>query len=136
VARSSMAEHSPAPTPSRAVRGFVGHLLAALAAVAYALWALIPSHVWRAWGVDFLPQQYWAVAVPIYVAVIFFTFVFVIYPSLGLCATHTLDDVRCVLDEHSTFLPEGEPVAGRVCDLRPKDQLAIVRRYKKNTKSR
>jgi hypothetical protein len=37
----------------------------------------------QALGLDFLPQKYWALAIPTYLSVLFFTFVLLIYPSLG-----------------------------------------------------
>jgi hypothetical protein len=39
---------------------------------------------------EFLPQKYWAVALPIYFSVAFFLFVFIVYPSLGLLVTPKL----------------------------------------------
>lgn len=82
-------EHSPAPTPSRAVYGFALYLLCYAALLLYLTWALLPESYLQAWGLDFLPQKYWAVAGPTYLAVVFVTFVCLIYPSLGLVAAPT-----------------------------------------------
>ncbi len=52
------ADHSPAPTPSRAVAGFAGSLLALAALVLYAAWAVLPEEVLRRHlGLTFLPQR-------------------------------------------------------------------------------
>ena len=40
-----------------------------------------------------MPQKYWAVAVPTYLSVLFVTFVFLIYPSLGLAAAPEEEEV-------------------------------------------
>merc|ERR1712025_1370517 len=70
----------------------------------YLVWALVPDSYLELAGLDFLPQKYWAVAVPIYVSVLFFTFVFVIYPCLGMLRTPTLgDDIRFVTDSHTVY---------------------------------
>ncbi len=97
-------EHSPAPTPVRAVQGFVACLLVRAALALYAVWALTPEEVLHdTLGLTFLPQKYWAVALPIYLGTVFVALVFVGYPSLGLCITPTLDDVRNVTDEHAFY---------------------------------
>ena len=98
-----MVKHSPAPTPSRAVYGFAFHLLSLGLLLTYFAWALVPDAVFEALGVDFLPQKYWAVAVPIYLSVAFLLFVFVVYPSLGLIQTFPWDDVRNVTDEFARY---------------------------------
>merc|ERR1712001_819082 len=77
-------DHSPSPTPERAVYGFVVYLLTTAAFLCYILWLIIPNDTLESLGITFLPQKYWAVAVPIYVSVAFFLFVVVIYPSLGM----------------------------------------------------
>ncbi len=102
-------EHSPSPTPVRAVRGFVGCLLARAALLLYAAWVLLPEEFLHSrLGITFLPQRYWAVAVPIYAATVFAALVLVGYPSLGLCLTPPLDDVRNVVDEHTVFLGDDD----------------------------
>ena len=96
---------SPAPTPSRAVYGFVMWLLSHLCLLLYLLWALVPDFYLELAGLEFLPQKYWAVAVPIYLSVCFFCFVFVVYPCLGMLVTPHLEDLGQVTEGHRV----GEP---------------------------
>ena len=58
------------------------------------VWALVPDTYLTWAGLDFLPQKYWAVAVPVYLSVLFFTFVFVLYPCMGMLRTPNYDDIR------------------------------------------
>jgi len=99
-------DHSPSPTPERAVYGFVVYLLCTAAFLCYILWLVIPNDIFESLGITFLPQKYWAVAVPIYVSVAFFLFVVVIYPSLGmvLYSPDLADsDLRHVVDEYTVY---------------------------------
>ena len=77
TAKVKQPDNSPCPTPKRAVQGFVLYLLATASFLLYLLWLLIPETTLESWGIVFLPQRYWAVVIPIYVSVIFVTFVFV-----------------------------------------------------------
>jgi len=70
-------QHNPSPTPERAVYGFVLYLLATAGFGLYLIWLILPEDMLHAIGVGtFLPQKYWAVAIPIYLSVAFFLFVF------------------------------------------------------------
>merc|ERR1712098_786552 len=108
-----ISEHSPAPTPSRAVYGFVMYLLSYSALILYLIWAIVPDDILEWAGLDFLPQKYWAVAIPVYLSVLFFTFVFVIYPCLGMISTPPLTDIRHVTDSHSVY-SNGDQIPGSV----------------------
>lgn len=99
-------DYSPSPTPERAVYGFVVYLLTTTAFLSYILWLVIPDDVLESLGITFLPQKYWAVAVPIYLSVAFFLFVIVIYPSLGMFMyTPSLieGDLRHAVDEYTVY---------------------------------
>ena len=99
-------DHSPSPTPERAVYGFVVYLLTTGAFLGYILWLIVPKDIFESLGITFLPQKYWAVAVPIYISVAFFLFVIVIYPSLGMIMySPSLDDgdLRHVVDENTVY---------------------------------
>ena len=93
-------QHNPSPTPERAVYGFVLYLLATAGFGLYLIWLILPEDMLHAIGVGtFLPQKYWAVAIPIYLSVAFFLFVFIVYPALGMIQTPTLNDLRNITDE-------------------------------------
>lgn len=81
--RSTEEQHSPAPTPSRAVYGFLLYLLSNFMLIFYLVWAVVPDPVLASLGLDFLPQKYWAVALPLFLALAFVLAVVVVYPSLG-----------------------------------------------------
>jgi phosphatidylinositol glycan class P protein len=115
-------QHSPSPTPERAVYGFVLYLLATASFSLYLLWLILPEQALDIIGVgSFLPQKYWAVAIPIYLSVAFFLFVFIIYPSLGLIITPSVQDVRNLTDEFSLYDKGcgGRDKIPRVYDIHP-----------------
>lgn len=95
-----MPEHTPAPTPSRGVYGFVMYLSFQSFFIFYLIWALIPEKYFIQIGITFLPERHWAITVPIYLLTVLTVFAFVIYPSLGLCMTPNVDDLRTLKDEH------------------------------------
>ncbi|KAJ8931319.1 hypothetical protein NQ314_015781 [Rhamnusium bicolor] len=97
-----MPEHTPAPTPSRAVYGFVLYLSFQIFFIIYLIWALVPEEYFELIGITFLPQRYWAIAVPIYFLIVLTIFAFIIYPSLGLCMTPSVNDLRTFRDEAGT----------------------------------
>ena len=82
---------NPSPTPERAVYGFILYILATSSFGLYLMWLFLPEEILNFIGIgEFLPQKYWAVALPIYFSVAFFLFVFIVYPSLGLLVTPKL----------------------------------------------
>ena len=99
-------DHSPSPTPERAVYGFAVYLLTTTAFLCYMLWLVIPDAIFESLGITFLPQKYWAVAVPIYLSVAFFIFVIIIYPSLGMImyTPSIMDgDLSHAVDEYTVY---------------------------------
>jgi len=104
-------EHSPAPTPSRAVYGFLLYLLGQVSLLLYLVWVLVPDHLLLQAGLDFLPQKYWAVAIPIYLSMLFFVLVLIVYPSLGPILTHTTGlQVVFTPDKHSVYPDTRQPI--------------------------
>lgn len=99
-------EHSPSPTPIRGVYGFVGYIIGVIGLLTYFTWAIVPDATLEALGLTFFPQKYWAVALPIYCGVVFFVFVTLIYPGLGLCCTPFSDDKRNETDEFAVYHPK------------------------------
>lgn len=98
-----MPEHTPTPTPSRAVYGFIMYLSFKIFFILFVLWAFIPDSWFRSVGITYLPQRYWAVTIPIFLLTVLATFAFVIYPSLGLRMTPDIDSLDTITDIHSRF---------------------------------
>ena len=135
--RQKQPDHSPCPTPKRAVQGFVVYLLTTAAFALYLVWLVVPEEVLRdSLGVTFFPQRYWAVAIPIYLSVAFMTFVFVVYPSLGLIRTPPLKggDLRYIIDSHSVFnedsfdsCGESKEAIAKIADIHPAVLVATLK---------
>lgn len=94
-----MPEHTPAPTPSRAVYGFVMFLSFKIFFITYVIWAVVPEAYFEQIGIDFLPQRHWAVSIPIYVLTVLMIFAFIIYPSLGRFMTPNVNDMETITDD-------------------------------------
>jgi len=118
-------QHNPSPTPERAVYGFILYILATAGFVLYLTWLFLPENILHSIGIgEFLPQKYWAVALPIYFSVAFFLFVFIVYPSLGLLVTPKIKDLRNITDEFAIYNSEkfqDKEKIPRVYDLHPCD---------------
>jgi len=127
--------HSPSPTPSRAVYGFLLFLMSNFFLVMYFVWALVPDDLLHTAGLHFLPQKYWAVAMPIYLSVAFLAFVFLVYPMMGRLQCHEAwDAYQPAVDTHTIYrdqLPEQpEGAVPPVYDMRPEE----VHQYLANLK--
>lgn len=119
-------QHNPSPTPERAVYGFILYCLSTAAFGLYLLWLLVPEEILDKYiGIGtYLPQKYWAVALPIYFSVAFFLFVFILYPSLGLLITPRIQDVRNITDEFTLYdnTVQDKHKIPRVFDIHPTKQ--------------
>jgi len=99
--RKEQQVHTPAPTPSRAIKGLVLYLGCRGAFLFYLIWVLVPDPWLKQAGIDFLPHKYWAVALPVLACVILAFTAFLIYPALGLILTPTVKEQESFVDEHS-----------------------------------
>lgn len=96
---NKMPEHTPAPTPHRAVYGFALYLSFKLFLVLYLIWAILPEWWFEYLNITCLPQRYWAVAIPITVITSLLIFGFIVYPSINLCMTPDFNDINTITDE-------------------------------------
>ncbi|XP_065061248.1 phosphatidylinositol N-acetylglucosaminyltransferase subunit P-like [Rhopilema esculentum] len=107
-------EHSPAPTPERAIHGFVLYLLTYVAFGFYLLWALVPDNVLHEIGITYLPQRLWIFLGPflIILAVSLVLFIFLVRNYLE---TPSWDSIQYLTDDHQVLVdPRSnkiEPVA-------------------------
>ncbi|CAK8690479.1 unnamed protein product [Clavelina lepadiformis] len=84
-----MPEHSPSPTPERALYGFVLYLSSYAFLGLYFLWAYLPAHILNYIGLDYHPQKFWAIVIPfltLFAFIVFQTTYFIlnIFHSLAL----------------------------------------------------
>ena len=78
-------EHSPWPTPSRAIYGFVLYVSTYVILAVYLLWGILPDAWLHSIGVTYLPARHWVI-----------TFPFLLVGMLGL--TYMAYIVRLVLN--------------------------------------
>ncbi len=89
-----MPEHTPAPTPHRAVYGFAVFLLFKTLLILYLFWAFVPDNfLENSLGLTYLPDKYFAMFLPMVVMMALIFFAFLIYPALNLSMTADVDDI-------------------------------------------
>lgn len=87
-----MPEHTPAPTFSRGVYGFVLYLASSFGFALFCAWAYVPHDVLHSAGLTYWPHRYWSVAVPLFAVFALFSFVFCCYPLLISCLAEKVDE--------------------------------------------
>ncbi|KAH8417011.1 hypothetical protein KR222_001514 [Zaprionus bogoriensis] len=97
-----MPEHSPAPTPHRAIYGFAIYMLITVLFLVYLAWAFLPVELELH---SHLPDKYFAVFVPVLTLVAAF-FALIIYPAINLSMTPDTDSLESVVDLRLA-LPKG-----------------------------
>lgn len=97
----TMTEHSPAPTSTRSVYGFVLYIGSYSLLLLYLIWAYIPTPWLHSFGLTYWPQKYWAVAIPVFICCSIFIFAVLIYPGVNLLMTPDLSSVYTVTDEYA-----------------------------------
>jgi len=112
-------EHSPSPTPERAVYGFVFYLASFVGFGVYILWAYVPDAWLHSAGLTYWPQKYWAVAVPVFLCMTLAVF-YVAYMGLIFLTTSPVTDISTITDSKALY--EDEQASQReglapLCDL-------------------
>lgn len=88
-------QHTPAPQEARGIYGFALFILMNLCTISYFIWMFLPTKIIQELPYE-PPQQYWGLAVPVFLCTCLFLFAFCIYP-----AVHGLHDGK--LDHSSAF---------------------------------
>lgn len=97
-----MPEHTPAPTPHRAVYGFAFYVLCTGLCVAYFGWALVPQHILGdRLGLTYMPDKYFVLIISPLVSFALTLFGFVVYPAMNYAITMEPTDARTVRDAAS-----------------------------------
>lgn len=112
-----MPEHTPAPTPHRAVYGFALFLSFKTLLVIYLFWAFVPDHILEnQLGLTYLPNKYFAIMLPVLVLTGLMFFAFLIYPAWNLSITNDIDDKFTIRDNYSIRRCQFINVSGKLCD--------------------
>lgn len=112
-----MPEHTPAPTPARAVYGFALFLLFKTLFIVYVIWVYVPQHfLEETLGLTYLPDKYFALFIPILLMVALWIFAFCIYPMMGIAKTAEIDSIETIRDAHTIRLCEYQDSAGQKCN--------------------
>ncbi|XP_053671059.1 uncharacterized protein LOC128721340 [Anopheles nili] len=116
-----MPEHTPAPTPGRAIYGFALFLLFKTLFFMYVVWAFVPTSLFDQLGLTYLPDKYFALFIPILALVAVTLFAFIIYPSLALAMTPDVDDPVTISDTFTIVRCEYRFPDGQCCLQRVED---------------
>eukprot|EP00667_Euglena_gracilis_P025666 EG_transcript_30283 len=82
------------------VYGFVASLMIIVAFAIFIMWAYLPERYYRAIGITYYPDKYWAVALPAWVLVTPLAAI-AGYHAKYLMNTLPLDDRRTITDSHA-----------------------------------
>ena len=93
------AQQTPAPIPGRSYLGLLLYILGWTGIVCYLTWALFPHHYLNSIGITYLPQQYWAIAIPSLLIMGVFLFITLVYPGLNMMLAVPPHDIRNLVDE-------------------------------------
>ena len=80
--------------------GFFSWILSAIAFIAYMIWAFIPNSVLIGYGIYYIPDKYYAIAVPLWFAVTMFT-VLQLYVSVCMVYTPNVESYETLQDKFS-----------------------------------
>ncbi|XP_055376597.1 uncharacterized protein LOC129608864 [Condylostylus longicornis] len=112
-----MSEHSPAPTPARAVYGFALFLLSHTLFIIYLIYAYVPKSILEdKLGLYYLPDKYFALIIPVLFLVCLTLFAFFIYPSINLMMTPRIDQLETITDKYQIFRCNYINKEGKMCD--------------------
>lgn len=93
-------QNTPSPTESRANYGFALYLASKTALVVYLAWAFIPNHWLAAIGLTYLPQKYWAIAIPVWVCCVIVVAA-LLYPAINMLLVPPMNDPRLLTDSYA-----------------------------------
>lgn len=143
-----MPEHTPAPTPHRAIYGFAFFVLCAAICIVYMCWALVPQSVLGGrLGLTYMPDKYFVLFIPPVVMFALTLFGFVVYPAMNLAGTFEATDERTVRDAATirrcqwlVAVDGGGRSERRRCDRRvterPADGWSVAQRCERHAESR
>lgn len=114
-----MAEHTPAPTPNRAVYGFALFLFFKTLFILYLFWAFVPESILEEkLGLTYLPDKYFALYIPILVIFALTMFGFFIYPAWNLSMQDDINDIHTINDRYTIERCRYVSANGKQCEMK------------------
>ena len=96
-------EHSPWPTPSRAIYGFVLYVSTYVIFAAYLLWGLLPDAWLHSIGLTYLPARHWVITFPFLlvalVGVAYVAYVIKLVVNFRAVTDEDIEDIDQLSDE-------------------------------------
>mmetsp|Transcript_1623 Transcript_1623/g.2873 ORF Transcript_1623/g.2873 Transcript_1623/m.2873 type:complete len:204 (+) Transcript_1623:693-1304(+) len=80
--------------------GFFSWNLSAFVFVIYMIWAFVPDEVLNRFGIYYIPNKYYAVAIPLWLAVTMFTSL-QLYMTVCMYSTPSIDSYETLQDKHT-----------------------------------
>ena len=111
-----MPEHSPLPTPERAIYGYVLYLMSYVGLAFYLIWAYIPDKWLHACSLTYLPQKYWAIVAPTFLCISLVVVLF-LYHFSNLRLVPSLRSTRTITDSKAKVVDNTPIKAGSVAPL-------------------
>lgn len=114
-----MAEHTPAPTPNRAVYGFALFLFFKTLFILYLCWAFVPESILEEkLGLTYLPDKYFALYIPVLVIFALTMFGFFIYPAWNLSMQDDIDCIHTINDRYTIHRCQHIAANGKQCEMK------------------
>lgn len=108
---------SPSPSPHRAVYGFAIYVFFVSLFIIYCLWVYLPQQfLEETLGLHYLPDKYFALAIPVIILSGTWIFAFLIYPSIGLAMTPKIDHISTIKDSKTIYRCVFVNSNGQVCE--------------------
>eukprot|EP01117_Protostelium_nocturnum_P005419 TRINITY_DN1964_c1_g1_i1.p1 TRINITY_DN1964_c1_g1~~TRINITY_DN1964_c1_g1_i1.p1 ORF type:complete len:129 (+),score=29.13 TRINITY_DN1964_c1_g1_i1:60-446(+) len=82
------------------VYGFVGWIMTFVIYIAWFLWAFLPESTLRSYGIEYYPNKWWAISIPLYIMLLYF-FACLVYQGVNLFMNHSPDSFTTIYDEYS-----------------------------------
>lgn len=129
-------EHTPAPTSGRAVYGFCLFLLINTLFIIYIFWAFIPTKILEnQLGLNYLPDKYFALYIPILILCGTTIFAFFIYPSLSLSITPDIDSECTIRDKYTIYRCQFYDIDGKKCNNKVTSKSLISNKIEREKES-
>ena len=93
-------EHAPGPQFHRAIYGFSFYLIFHTLFLIYVVWAFVPDSILsEVFHLNYLPDKYFALYVPVLILNATATFAFLVYPMINMRLTPNLNSLSTIMDK-------------------------------------